>query len=118
MTILCQVVEETCYFDSYDPAELEQVIKTQQTVKDYQKAHKHKDLHQIWIVVGDFADGVNFTRKSQLLHQLYTRGRHYMISPATPTQVYKPISPIVRTSVTHLLIYRLRNYNDLEPIVE
>ena len=35
---------EKCYFDSYDPAELEQVIKTQQKVIEYQKEQKHKDL--------------------------------------------------------------------------
>ena len=28
---------ETCYFDSYDPAELEQVINTQNKVRYYQK---------------------------------------------------------------------------------
>ena len=28
---------EKCYFDSYDPSELEQIIKTQQKVTDYQK---------------------------------------------------------------------------------
>ena len=41
-----------------------------------------------------------------------------MISTITSTQVYKQISPIVRKSMTHLFIYRLRNYNDLESIVE
>ena len=30
----------------------------------------------------------------------------------TSTQVYKQISPIVRKSMTHLFIYRLRNYGD------
>ena len=50
---------ENCYFDSYDPSELEQVIKTQQTVIYYQKEQKHKYLYQILIVVGDFADGTN-----------------------------------------------------------
>ena len=66
----------------------------------------------------DFADDTNFTRKSQLLHQLYIRGRHYMISTITSTQVHKQIFPIVRKNMTHLFIYRLRNYNDLEAIVE
>ena len=66
----------------------------------------------------DFADDTNFTRKSQLLHQLYIRGRHYMISTITSTQVYKQISPIVRKNMTHLFIYRSRNYGDLEAIVE
>ena len=109
---------EKMYFDSYEPSELEQVIKTQQKVIDYQKEQKHTDLYQILIVIDDFADDTNFTRKSQLLHQLYIRGRHYMISTITSTQVYKQISPIVRKNMTHLFIYRLRNYGDLESIVE
>ena len=41
-----------------------------------------------------------------------------MISTVTSTQVYKQISPIVRKSMNHLFIYRLRNYGDSEPIVE
>ena len=41
-----------------------------------------------------------------------------MISTVTSTQVYKQINPIVRKSMTHLLIYRLRHYSDLESIVE
>ena len=41
-----------------------------------------------------------------------------MISTIAPTQVYKQISPIVRKSMTHLFIYRLRNYGDSEAIVE
>ena len=74
------MIENKCYIDSYEPSEIEQVIKTQQTVIDYQKEQKHKDLYQILIVIYDFADDTNFTRRSQLLHQLYIRGRHYMIS--------------------------------------
>ena len=41
-----------------------------------------------------------------------------MISTITSTQIYKQISPIVRKNMTHLLIYRLRNYGDSESIVE
>ena len=83
---------ETYYFDSYDPAELEQVIDTQKKVIAYQKEQKHKDLYKIHTVIDDFADDTNFTRKSQLLHQLYIRRRHYMISTITSTQVYKQIA--------------------------
>ena len=36
---------EKCYFDSYDPAELEQVIKTHKSY--YQNKQKHKDLSDI-----------------------------------------------------------------------
>ena len=41
-----------------------------------------------------------------------------MISTITATQVYKVISPIVRKNVTDLIIFKLRNYADLEGIVE
>jgi GTPase SAR1 family protein len=109
---------EKIYFDSYESSELEAVIKTQQKVIDYQKEQKHKDLYQILILVDDFIDDPSFTRKSQLLHQLYIRGRHYMISTITATQVYKAVSPVIRKNMTHLFIYRLRNYADLEAIVE
>ena len=59
---------EKCYFDSYEPSELEAVINTPKKVIDYQKEQKHKDVYQILIVIDDFADDTNFTRKSQLLH--------------------------------------------------
>ena len=62
---------ETYLFDSCDPADLEQVINTQKKVVDYQKEQKHKYLYKILFVIGDFADDTNFTRRSQLLHQLY-----------------------------------------------
>ena len=109
---------ETCYFDSYDPSELEQVIKTQQQVIYYQQKEQHKYLYQILTVIDGFADDTKFTQKFQLLNQLYIRGRQYMISTITPTQAYKHISPIVGKRMTHLFIYRLRSYNDLESIVE
>ena len=41
-----------------------------------------------------------------------------MISTITSTQVYKQISPTVRKNMTHLFIYILRNYGDLESTVE
>ena len=69
-------------------------------------------------MIDDFADDTNFTRKSQLLHQLYIRGRHYMISTVTSTQVYKQISHKVRNCMTNVFIYCLRNYGDLQAIIE
>ena len=41
-----------------------------------------------------------------------------MISTITSTQVYKQISTTVKNNMSHLFIYRLRNYGDLESIVE
>ena len=41
-----------------------------------------------------------------------------MISTITATQVYKGVSPVIHKNMTHLFIYRLRNYGDSEAIVE
>ena len=41
-----------------------------------------------------------------------------MVPTITSTLLYKQISPIVRESMTHLFMYRLRNYGDLEAIMK
>ena len=70
------------------------------------------------VIIDDFADNPSFTRKSPLLHQLYIRGRHSAESTITSTQVYKAISPIIRKNLTAIMVYRLRNYSDLESLIE
>ena len=75
-------------------------------------------MFQILIVIDDFSDTPEFTRQSKLLHKLYIRGRHQCISITTSTQVYKVISPIVRKNITHLFVFRLRSYGDLEAWIE
>ena len=40
---------EKCYFDSYDPSELEQVINTQQKVINYQKKKNIKMYIKYWL---------------------------------------------------------------------
>ena len=82
------------------------------------KKNGHKKLYQILVLIDDFADNPSFTRKSPLLHQLYIRGRHSAISTITSTQVYKAISPIIRKNLTAIMVYRLRNYSDLESLLE
>jgi hypothetical protein len=110
--------DDKFYFSEYDPVALDNVIETQHKITDYMKKHKYKTLYQILIVIDDFADDPSFTRQSKLLHQLYVRGRHNSISTITSTQKYNVIAPIVRINATQLYVFRLRNYKDLEAIVE
>ena len=77
-----------------------------------------KKLYSILIVIDDMADNVQFSRHSKLLHSLYTRGRHSMISTITATQKFNAIHPIIRVNATELYVYRLRNMNDLDTFVE
>ena len=82
------------------------------------KKNKYKNLYQILIIVDDMADQPDFTRKSKLLHQLYIRARHDCISTITSTQKYNCVAPIIRINATQLYVFRLRNYKDLECIID
>ena len=70
------------------------------------------------MAIDDFADSPEFVRQSKLLHQLYIRGRHTFISVITATPVFRILSPIIRKNITELYVYRLRNYLDLDSVME
>ncbi len=78
--------EEPVYFDHYDPKALATILETKHKNITLLKKRGDTKLFQILIIVDDFADDPSFTRQSKLLHALYTRGRHNMISRITATQ--------------------------------
>ena len=82
------------------------------------KDHKKKKLYQILNFVDDFADGPSFGRNSKLLHSLFTRGRHSMITTIAAAQKFVATHPIIRTNATELYVYRLRNQKDLDAFLE
>jgi len=110
--------EDPIYFDHYDPEALANILETQHKITNFLKKRGDKKLFQILIIVDDFADDPSFTRQSKLLHALYTRGRHNMISTITATQKFSAIHPIIRVNATELYVYRLRNYKDLETFID
>ncbi len=110
--------EDPVYFDEYDPEALLKIIDTQTKVTNYMKKDGKKKMFQILIIIDDFADNPSFSRSSKLLHALYTRGRHSFISTITATQVLVALSPIIRKNATEIYVYRLRNYKDLESLLE
>ena len=110
--------KERIYFDNYDAEALENIIKTQHKIAEHMKQQNHTTIFQILIVIDDFADDPSFSRHSKLLHSLYTRGRHTFCSTITSTQVFNCLHPIIRKNLTQLFVYRLRNYKDLEAVLE
>ena len=110
--------EEPIYFNYYDPEALTNIIETQSKIIEHMKKQGSKQLHQILIIIDDHADDVRFTRQSKILHALYVRGRHHMISCITSTQKINAIAPIIRVNATELYVYRLRSTKDLETFIE
>ena len=110
--------DEKVYFDHYNPEDLQEIVELQYKVIEYQKAHDHKQLFQIAIFIDDFAESQEFLRNSKMLHALYTKGRHANISTITSVQMYKSLAPIIRKNATAMFIFRLRNYGDMEAILD
>ena len=82
------------------------------------KQQKKTKMFNVLVIVDDFADNPSFSRNSKLLHALYTRGRHAFLSTITATQVLVALSPVIRKNATEMYIYKLRNYRDLESVIE
>ena len=51
-------------------------------------------------------------------NQLYVRGRHNAINIVTSTQKIKALNPIIRVNSRQLFFFRLRNYKEIEAMVE
>ena len=110
--------DETFYFSEYEPEALTNIINTQKKIIEYQKKQDHKKLFQILIVIDDFADNPTFSRQSKLLHGLFTRGRHSNISTLVGSQKFNALHPIIRVNASELYVFRLRNYSDLQSVID
>lgn len=111
--------EEQCYFEEYNSNDLKNIIDTQHKIIEFMKSKKDvKNLFQILVVIDDMADNPKLCRNSQLLNSLYIRGRHNQISTITSVQKLRSLSTIIRVNTTEIYIYRLRNYKEIESLVE
>ena len=110
--------EPPLYYDHYDYENLQLIIDTQKKIIEHLKKKKTKQLHQIAIIIDDFADSVEFSRNSKLLHALFTRGRHSQISTFVATQKINALATILRVNADSLYVFRLRNYSDLQTFID
>ena len=109
--------DDSIYFDHYDPESLHEILDTQQKITDYTKKKNLKRLFQLLIKIDDFAGSPEFTRQSKMLHSLYVRRRHNMISTITATQKFSAIHPIIRVNATELYMFKQRNMKDLDTVI-
>ena len=110
--------EEPVYFSEPDFAALGNIIDAQHKTIKYMKSQGRTKLYQIFIVIDDWADDEQLSRRPKLLNQLYIRGRHNMISTITSTQTFRAIDNIIRINITEFYVFRLRSQHDLEACVE
>ena len=105
--------EEKCFFSTYNPKELQEVMDRQHRIAEWQK-NNGSHVFGILLIIDDFSDDPQFTRNSKLLHQLYIRGRHSFISTITSVQKATTLHPLIRTQATATFTFRLRSMQDLD----
>ena len=113
------VSKEPCFFEHWDPADLEKIIDDQYRIIEFQKKQKHKKLLSILVVIDDHADNAQLVHNNNgILAKLFFRGRHLGISTLVSSQKLKAISSAIRANLQFLFVWRLRNYSELESLLE
>lgn len=110
--------KEKKYFDDFNPTDLKNVIDLQQKISEYQKKNGMTQLFSTLILIDDFVDSVAFSKHNSLLNMLYIRARHFGINVISSSQKYNALSTIVRTNSRQLIFFKLRNYREVESVLD
>ena len=115
---LTKTKDEQIYFQDFDGEAVQQILTTQKNIIDYQKKDpKTKKLFSILLIFDDVADN-KAIHNNQALNSCFTRGRHSQISTILSTQKYNAVSTIIRTNMDSMYLFRLRNANDLQAVID
>jgi len=110
--------EDECFFQEFNPADLQGVIDKQQKLIESLKERGARTLPNILIVLGDIADNEQIARREVLLHQLFFRGRHAKISTLIATQKYRALAPQIRTQALSFFVFKLRSQQELDALLD
>jgi hypothetical protein len=109
--------KEECIYDEFDEELLKGLLARQLKLTAHLKDNKAKKGYSVCVCVDDFADMPSVVRGG-LLSTLYIRGRHANISTFVLTQRYRALDPTIRINATALFVFRLRNFRDLDAVLE
>ena len=110
--------DEQIYYQDFDGEAVQTILTTQKKVIDHQKKDpKTKKLFSILLIFDDVADN-KAIHNNPALNSCFTRGRHSQISTILSTQKYNAVSTIIRTNMDSMYLFRLRNANDLQAVMD
>jgi hypothetical protein len=110
--------DEPFLFETLDEEKLASIISTQKKVIAHQKKAKHPTMHAILIVLDDLASEQKFHRNYGPISELYTRGRHFFIQTICSSQKWKLLSPTARVNAHWIVVFKLRNRQDLDGLLQ
>jgi hypothetical protein len=110
--------DEQIYYQDFDGEAVQHILTTHKNIIDHkQKDPKTKKLFSILLIFYDVADN-KAIHNNQALNSCFTRGRHSQISTILSTQKYNAVSTIIRTNMDSMYLFRLRNANDLQAVID
>jgi hypothetical protein len=74
-------------------------------------------MFSILSIFDDVADN-KAIHNNQALNSCFTRGRHSQINTILSTRKYNAVSTIIRTNMDSMYLFRLRNANDLQAVID
>lgn len=109
--------DKEIYFDEFDDEALKICIDDQKAlIQNLKSKAKTKVLPQMLIVLDDVSDNPKM-HNNKILNSVFTRGRHSSISTIISSQKYVTLSPLIRTNLSSMYIFKLRNQMDLDTIL-
>ena len=109
--------EPSLYQPEFNEDIIESIMATQKQIIDHIKKDKNKSkLFSILIILDDVADDSN-QRNSKALKSLFVKGRHSHISIILSSQKAALLNPVCRVNADSIYIFKLRNYQDLELLI-
>ena len=110
--------DEQIYYQDFDGEAVQHILTTQKNIIDHKtKDPKTKKLFSILLIFDDVADN-KAIHNNQALNSCFTRGCHSQISTIISTQKYNATSTICRTNMDSVYLFRLRNANDLQAVID
>ena len=108
------------FHQEWDEKALVEILDKQRAeIKLMKDAKTTKPLSQILVIVDDMADRPDVMHNSgNVLTSLMIRGRHIGVSTWLSTQKLSAVSLVARINFQAMLVWRLRNYKELECLIE
>ena len=110
--------EGECLLDGWDEPKIREILKQAKENTVRAKKEGARYMPSVCIVCDDLADNKSAVKGNELLNAIFLRGRHMGVSCILMTQRLRLLDVSLRVNSNALFVFRLRNYKDLEAILE
>ncbi len=115
-----QHLEGSTFHSEWEPDVLMQILDRQrETIRKLKESKTKKPLPQILLCLDDWADNPQAMHSaSNAVATLFVRARHFAASVWVSSQKLTAIASVARVNFRFMLIWRLRNYREIESLLE